>query len=69
MGVALVAAVAVVALVVWVDARCLADLNRTSDADLQRFPRNVWALVIVFAFPIGAMLYLWYGRGGPRRFG
>lgn len=64
----LLAVVAVVALVVWFDARCLSDLARTDDAELRTFPRNVWAMVIVFAFPIGAMLYLRYGKGGPRRF-
>ncbi len=65
-GVALVAVVAVVGLVVWFDARCLSDLAQTSDAELRMFPRNVWAVVIVFAFPIGAVLYLMYAKGGRR---
>jgi predicted CDP-diglyceride synthetase/phosphatidate cytidylyltransferase len=65
----LVAVLALAALVVWFDARCLADLSRTSDAELRMFPRTTWALVIVFSFPIGPVLYLVYAKGGPRRFG
>ena len=65
--VALVTMVCTVAVVAWFDARCLADLARTSDRDLVRFDRRGWALVIVLAFPIGPMLYMTYAKG-PRRF-
>ena len=59
---------AVVAAVVWFDARCLADLARTPDRDLRHLTRTQWALVIVVSFPIGPALYLMYAKGGPRRY-
>ncbi|WP_123809721.1 hypothetical protein [Micromonospora globispora] len=67
MMVAVVTVVALMALLVWIDARCLADLARTPDADLRYFTRNTWALIIVMSFPIGPMLYLLYARD-PRRY-
>jgi hypothetical protein len=66
-AVVILATVAVLmAVVVWFDARCLADLSRTRDRDLRYFNRNTWALVIVLSFPVGPMLYLLYAKG-PRR--
>jgi hypothetical protein len=58
--------IVLLAVVVWFDMRCLADLSRTRDQDLRYFNRNTWALIIVLSFPIGPMLYLTYARG-PRR--
>jgi hypothetical protein len=63
----LVTVVALMALVVWFDLRCLADLSRTSDMELRYFNRNAWALIIVLSFPVGPMLYLMYAKG-PRRY-
>ena len=63
--VALATLVAVVAAVVWFDRRCLDDLARTPDHALRHFPRNTWAMIIVFAFPIGPLMYLMYAKG-PR---
>jgi hypothetical protein len=61
-GVMLVTVTVLLALVAWFDARCLADLSRTSDRDLRYFNRNTWALIIVLSFPIGPMLYLRYAK-------
>jgi len=58
--------VAIMAVLIWFDARCLADLARTDDRDLRLFTRNGWALLIVISFPIGPLLYLLYAKG-PRR--
>ena len=63
----LVTVVGLMSLVLWFDARCLADLSRTSDRDLRYFNRNTWALIIVLSFPVGPMLYLMYAKG-PRRY-
>jgi hypothetical protein len=60
--VVLVTVVAIMAVVVWLDRRCLADLAHTSDGDLRYFNRNTWALIIVLSFPIGPMLYLLYAK-------
>jgi hypothetical protein len=57
--------VVVVAAVIWFDRRCLDDLARTPDRALRHFPRNTWAMIIVFAFPIGPLMYLMYAKG-PR---
>jgi hypothetical protein len=51
---------------VWIDARCLADLRRTTDRELRHFDRATWALIIVVTFPIGPALYLTYGKGPGR---
>jgi hypothetical protein len=64
--IALLTVIVVGALIVWFDKRCLDDLSHTSDLDLRYFTRNAWALLIVFAFPIGPMLYLRYGKGPGR---
>jgi hypothetical protein len=61
--VAVVTALATMSVVVWFDSRCLADLRDTSDRQLRWFPRQTWALIIVFAFPIGPILYLRYAKG------
>ncbi len=63
----LVTVVALMAVVVWFDMRCLADLARTSDLELRYFNRNTWALIIVLSFPVGPTLYLLYAKG-PRRY-
>lgn len=61
--VVLVTAVALLGLVAWFDARCLADLRETSDRQLRYFDRNVWAFIIVISFPIGPLMYLMYAKG------
>jgi hypothetical protein len=61
----LVTVVALLAVVAWFDARCLADLARTRDRELRYFNRNAWALIIVLSFPVGPMLYVLYAKG-PR---
>ncbi|GIG85980.1 hypothetical protein [Plantactinospora endophytica] len=66
--VVLITAVVILSVVVWFDRRLLADLAQTSDRELRHFDRNTWALIIVLAFPVGPMLYLGYGKGGPGRF-
>jgi hypothetical protein len=63
--VVLTTAVTLAVVMVWFDARCLADLARTSPRELRYFDRNTWALLIVISFPIGPMLYLRYAKG-PR---
>ena len=64
--VAVVTAVAILTVVAWFDARCLADLAQTSDRQLRLFNRSTWALMIVFSFPIGPMLYLRCAKGPGR---
>jgi hypothetical protein len=65
-SVVIVTAIVLVAIVVWFDARCLADLSKTSDYELNYFNRQLWALIIIVSFPIGPMLYLLLAKG-PRR--
>ncbi|MCU7722780.1 hypothetical protein ODJ79_03545 [Actinoplanes sp. KI2] len=59
---ALISVLAIGALIVWFDLRCLADLRQTSDARLRYLTRDAWALVIIFAFPFGPFLYLACGK-------
>ena len=59
---ALISVLAIGALIVWFDLRCLADLRQTGDRQLRYFNRDTWALLIIFAFPFGPFLYLAYGR-------
>jgi hypothetical protein len=59
---ALISVLAIGALIVWFDLRCLADLRQTSDWQLRYFNRDTWALLIIFAFPFGPFLYLAYGK-------
>ena len=66
-AVVLVAACLLAFAVWWVDSRALRDLASTPDHQLQRFDRRIWALLILFLFPIGAMLYWTYGKGRPGR--
>jgi hypothetical protein len=66
-SVTIITVIVIVALVVWFDARCLADLSKTSDYELRYFNRQLWALIIVLSFPAGPMLYLLLAKG-PRRF-
>jgi hypothetical protein len=49
-------------LIVWFDLRCLADLRQTGDRQLRYLNRETWALIIIFAFPFGPLLYLACGR-------
>ncbi len=67
-SVAVLTALVILAVVVWFDARCLADLRRTGDRELRYFSRDTWALIIVVSFPVGPVLYLTYGKG-PGRIG
>jgi hypothetical protein len=64
--VAVVTLLVIMGVVVWIDARCLADLRRTTDRELRHFDRATWALIIVVTFPIGPALYLTYGKGPGR---
>jgi hypothetical protein len=66
MAVVPVTVAAPMALVVWFDGRCLADLARTRDQELRYFSRNMWALIIMLSFPVGPMLYLLYAKGPGR---
>ena len=59
---ALISVLAIGALIIWFDLRCLADLRQTSDQRLRYFNRETWALLIIFAFPFGPFLYLAYGK-------
>jgi nitrate/nitrite transporter NarK len=59
---ALISVLAIGALIVWFDLRCLADLRQTSDWRLRYFNRDTWALIIIFAFPFGPFLYLAYAK-------
>jgi hypothetical protein len=59
---ALLSVLAIGALLVWFDLRCLADLRQTGDRELRYFTRDTWALVIIFAFPFGPMVYLACGK-------
>jgi hypothetical protein len=52
----------IMAMVVWIDASCLADLRRTTDQELRYFDRATWAVIIVVSFPIGPALYVAYGK-------
>ena len=59
---ALISVLAIGALLVWFDLHCLADLRQTSDRRLRYFTRETWALLIIFTFPFGPMLYLTCGK-------
>jgi hypothetical protein len=63
----LAAVLTLAVVVIWFDARCLADLARTRDEDLCYLNRTAWALAIVATFPVGPMCYLLYAKG-PRRY-
>jgi hypothetical protein len=54
--------VALVVVMVRVDTALLRDLADTPDQQLQMMTRKGWAAAIIFAFPIGAILYLRYGK-------
>ena len=53
-------ALALLSVVVWFDARCLADLNQSPPPRL--LSRQAWGLLIVITFPLGGILYLTYGK-------
>lgn len=63
-AVPLLTVAALLVVVVWFDLYCLRDLNQADRVYV--LPRQSWALLCVFVFPVGGMLYLTYGRG-PRR--
>lgn len=68
-NVAMLATVCLLAIAVWwVDSRALRDLASTPDHQLQRFDRRTWVLLILFLFPVDAMLYLMYGKGRPGQY-
>jgi hypothetical protein len=54
--------VALVVVMVRVDTALLRDLADTPDQQLQMMTRKGWAAAIIFTFPIGAILYLRYGK-------
>lgn len=64
--VAVATAAMTMAVVAWVDARCLADLGSTSDRALRYFDRATWKLIIILFFPIGPALYLACAKGPGR---
>lgn len=45
-----------------VDVYCLRDLVRARS--VRYLPKACWALVILCSFPLGALLYMFYGRDG-----
>ena len=59
---ALISVLAIGALIVWFDLRCLADLRQTGERQLRYFNRDTWALIIIFTFPFGPFLYLACGK-------
>jgi hypothetical protein len=60
----LAAILALVAVAVWFDARCLTDLSQSRDAELRYLTRAGWAVAILISFPLGGLLYLRYGKVG-----
>jgi hypothetical protein len=58
--VALVTAIAMLAVVGGFAAYCLRDLAHARE--IRYLTRQMWAVVIVIAMPVGGMLYLMYGR-------
>ena len=50
----------VLAVVVWFDWICLADIARARHVNY--LTRQAWALLVVITFPIGGVLYLTYGK-------
>jgi hypothetical protein len=67
-GAATVLTLVVVALVVArIEALILQDLAQTRDEDLRYLTRKGWVVAIVAMIPLGAIMYLTYGKG-PDRF-
>jgi hypothetical protein len=64
--IAVATATMLMAVVGWIDARCLADLGSTADGELRYFDRAAWRLIIVLSFPIGPALYLACAKGPGR---
>ena len=60
--VTIVVAVALIAVIIRLEARLLKDLAETPDHELQLLTRKGWAVAIVCAFPIGAILYVTNGK-------
>ena len=52
--------VALLAVVVWFDWRCLQDI--AAAREVRTLPKQAWAILVVIAFPIGPMLYYAYGK-------
>ena len=48
------------AVVVWFDWICLADIAKARRVNY--LTRQAWALLVVITFPIGGVLYLRYGK-------
>jgi hypothetical protein len=61
------AAIVVALAVARVEALILQDLARTRDEDLRYLTRKGWVVAIVAMIPLGAIMYLTYGKG-PDRF-
>jgi hypothetical protein len=57
--------IGVLAGIFYADKRCLDDLSQTPDGVLRYFPRGTWAMIIIFFFPLGPLMYLMYAKG-PR---
>ena len=49
-----------VAVMVWFDWYCLADIAKARY--VRHLTRQAWALLVVITFPIGGVLYLTYGK-------
>ena len=49
-----------IAVMVWFDWVCLADIAKATH--VRYLTRQAWALLVVISFPIGGMLYLTYGK-------
>lgn len=64
--VAVVTMLAILTVVVWFDARCLADLAHSSDHELRYVNRSAWASIIVISFPTGPLLSVRYAKGSSR---
>jgi hypothetical protein len=58
--VAVLTVVALLAVVVWFDWRCLQDI--AAAREVRVLPKQAWAIVVVVSFPIGPLLYWTYGR-------
>jgi len=54
--------VALLAVMIRVDTVLLKDLSETPDHQLQLMTRRGWAAAIIFTFPIGAILYVRFGK-------
>jgi hypothetical protein len=60
--VTVVVVLAAVITVVRFETVCVRDLAGTRDADLQYLTRAGWLVCILFAIPVGGILYLYRGK-------